>query len=251
MSSTAPPARGPPRGYKFTPTYHTKPSPSIDPTKVKLPSSFTVLITGAGKGIGVHIALAYAHAAAAAIIITSRTISDLNAVSAEIKTISPTTQVLCIVCDMANESEVQAMAAQVRANFTRLDVLINNAGRTTNRFPDPSVAGGERFPIGVLEGSTADFQDAYNLNFYGTYFAIRYLMPFMVASEDGKKAIVNVVSSAAQSATSHRMPVAYNVSKFAVCRLTEHVDWAHGRGKDGVVCFALHPGMLSGVGGEV
>ena len=108
---------------------------------------------------------------------------------------------------------------------------------------DP-ITGERRYPQGILEGSVEEFQSVFTLNFWGPYYLTRYFLPLLIGTKDGAKAVINVVSSAAQLNFSSLTPVCYNVSKSAVARLTEHLESDYGEGKDGVVAFALHPGKL-------
>ncbi|PVH83822.1 NAD(P)-binding protein [Cadophora sp. DSE1049] len=231
-------------GAGFTPTLHRSLVPSIDPTKVKLPSSFSVLITGAGKGFGASTALSYAQAGASAIIIVARTLADLEAVSKQITEISPSTKVLCVPCDVTKEEQVIDLAKQVKDTFNRLDVLINNAGKGVSFLPDDSVAGGKRFPCDFIEGSSSEFRDCFELNFFGTYLCTRHLLPLIIATEGGAKAIINIVSGGAHLASAFLSPIPYNISKMAIVRMSQYVDDSH-RERHGVVCYALHPGTCS------
>lgn len=67
-------------------------TPEMDPSKVRLPELFTVCIIGASQGTGEHIAYAYARAHAARIVISSRSLHDLEAVADKIKSINSTIQ---------------------------------------------------------------------------------------------------------------------------------------------------------------
>lgn len=229
-------------GADFTPTQHRSLTPSIDPTKVKLPPSFTVLITGAGKGFGASTALSYAQAGASAIIIVARTLSDLEGVSKQINEISPSTKVLCVPCDVTKEDQVIDLAKKVKERFNRLDVLINNAGKGVSFLADDSVAGGKRFPCDFIEGSSDEFRDCFELNFFGTYLCVRHLLPLIIATEGGAKAIINIVSGAVHLASAFLSPIPYNISKLAIVRMSQFLDDSH-RERHGVVCYALHPGM--------
>ena len=67
-------------GTKFTPTIHSRPHESINPSKVTLPDGYTVLVIGAARGIGEYIARAYAQAKATNLVLTARTAADLDRV---------------------------------------------------------------------------------------------------------------------------------------------------------------------------
>ena len=113
-------------GGKFTKTVHETLSERTKPENNRR-SPFAVVVTGAGKGLGRAISLCYARAAASHICISSRTKSDLDSLSAEIRAISPDTTILSHPCDTSDPSAVQSLAQAVAA-WPRLDVVIANAG---------------------------------------------------------------------------------------------------------------------------
>jgi enoyl-[acyl-carrier-protein] reductase (NADH) len=110
-------------GVNFTPSIHSKAEGPTDPRNVKLPSNLVVVVTGAGKGLGYHIALAYALAGASGIVIASRTQSDLDKLSAELRAINPHIDIVSQTCDTTKDEEVKSLAVATNARFGRLDVV--------------------------------------------------------------------------------------------------------------------------------
>jgi citronellol/citronellal dehydrogenase len=82
----------------------------------------TALVTGGGSGIGRCTAHELA-ALGARVALVGRKAEKLAAVAAEIGPAAKT-----YVCDIREEAPVRAMVAQVRADFGRIDCLVNNAG---------------------------------------------------------------------------------------------------------------------------
>ena len=86
------------------------------------------IITGAGRGIGRGIAMRLA-SEGARVAIVSRTEKNSIAVSEEINAkyigLAKPYSV-----DVADHAAVQALCAQIIADFTRVDILVNNAGVT-------------------------------------------------------------------------------------------------------------------------
>ncbi len=86
----------------------------------------TVLVTGAGKGIGRACALAFAEQGANVIINylrderAAREVAD-EAAKHGVKT-------LVVQADIADQAQVDAMFAEIKEEFSTLDVLVNNAG---------------------------------------------------------------------------------------------------------------------------
>ena len=83
----------------------------------------TAVITGGGRGIGRAIALAYVQAGATCIV-ASRQLEDLEATAR----LAPHGAVEAIVCDVASDTSVAAMAELVLGKFGGVDIVVINAG---------------------------------------------------------------------------------------------------------------------------
>jgi len=83
------------------------------------------LVTGGGSGIGKASALALAREGFA-VVVAGRRPEPLNAVVAEIEGLQG--KALGVPCDVSDPASVEALFAQTKAKFGRLDVLFNNAG---------------------------------------------------------------------------------------------------------------------------
>ena len=208
--------------------------------KTRLPKPFVVFITGAGKGLGYHMALAYAQAGATGIIISSRTASDLEALSTEMQKINPSLQILSRVCDTTSDPDLENLAKDVEAKFGRLDVCIANAGIISKYVPDSTMEHGHRLPNNIIEDK--DFARVTDINYVGSQKTAQHFLPLLIKTKDGPQAYIVITSLAAHSTASAITPAAYNVSKVANCRFVEHVQADHG--KEGVLAYALHPGTV-------
>ncbi|KAJ9603140.1 hypothetical protein H2200_012435 [Cladophialophora chaetospira] len=214
----------------FTKTKHTSVPSNLDPSKVRLPESFTVCIIGASTGIGEHIAYSFAKAGAANILIASRTLSDQENVATEIRRIRPDGELAIKECDVSKASDVEALAESVKREFGRLDVLILNAG-----YAGPVTTK-------MHEGQPEWVQKAFDINAIGTYLAAHYFVPLLLQSENGAKGFFAIGSIAG---CLRRGPIAntgYTVSKMAQIRLVEYLYEQYS--EEGLVSLAIHPGAV-------
>src|SRR5438270_1889745 len=93
---------------------------SIERTSMKLRNR-TILITGGSAGIGLAFALKFAELGNR-VIVTGRRQRALDEVKAKYPKLHT------IQSDVANPGQIAALAARVKADFPKLDVLMNNAG---------------------------------------------------------------------------------------------------------------------------
>src|SRR6266699_2481187 len=91
------------------------------------------LVTGAASGIGRSAALALARAGYDVAVNYSRSEAAAGAVCAEAEKWG--VRALLLRCDVSDDAGGRAMLKAVQNGFGRLDVLINNAGTTTEVNP--------------------------------------------------------------------------------------------------------------------
>jgi NAD(P)-dependent dehydrogenase (short-subunit alcohol dehydrogenase family) len=85
-----------------------------------------ILVTGANSGIGKATALGLAQGGSH-VLLHARDHAKGQAAVEEIKAQAPQAQVDLLLADLAIQSEVRALAQQVKERYGRLDVLLNNA----------------------------------------------------------------------------------------------------------------------------
>ncbi|MEJ1975058.1 MAG: SDR family oxidoreductase [Acetobacteraceae bacterium] len=177
------------------------------------------LVTGGGTGIGEAIAAAFVQAGATVVVSGRR--AEVLAASAARTGAQP------VVADVAEEDLVQALFAQIEAQFGGLDILVNNAGITG--------------PVAKAEDlDLAAWDDTMDSNVRGTILCIKYAVPLM--RRRGGGSIVNM--SSLMGLRGYPARSAYTASKFAVLGITEAV--AQEVGVDNIRVNALCPGAVNG-----
>jgi NAD(P)-dependent dehydrogenase (short-subunit alcohol dehydrogenase family) len=175
----------------------------------------TVMITGASSGIGRAAAIKVA-AAGATVLLVARTPEKLEETKAEIEAAGGEAHIHR--CDLSDIDDVERMAAEVLAEYGKVDVLVNNAGRSIRRSIENSY---DRFH---------DFERTMQLNYFGSLKLILSLLPAMRKGHKGKKKggqIINVSSIGVQTHTPRFS--AYVASKAALdawsrCVASEMID---------------------------
>jgi len=129
-------------------------------------------------------------------------------------------------CDVADESQVGAMAQAVKQQLGSPTVLINNAGVNLPR-------------RSLRELTTADFRRLIDVNLVGAFLCVHEFLPIM--RESGGGTIVNVISDAGLIA-SPKGGSAYAASKFGLRGLNQAIN-AEERG-NGIRACAIFPGDI-------
>jgi NAD(P)-dependent dehydrogenase (short-subunit alcohol dehydrogenase family) len=183
--------------------------------------SKVALITGANRGIGKGIALGLG-LEGAALVLVARNAQELDKTRAEL--VARCFQVLPIVADVTDETQVREAFAKAIERFGRLDILVNNAG---------AFDGG---PIDELSLETWDKVMAVNLR--GPFLCTREA--FRIMKKQGGGRIINIGSISAQRVRPGSAP--YSTSKHGLWGLTQ-VTALEGR-DFGITCGCLHPGNV-------
>ncbi len=130
-----------------------------------------------------------------------------------------------VVADVAQRSDVRALASHVERRYGRCDILINNAGFARERpFDGPEAVGNLELVMGT--------------NFWGTVFCTAELLPLLAKSAPAH--VVNVASVAGRLALPGGS--SYCASKFAVVGWSEAVRADLAR--KGVRLSLVEPGLV-------
>lgn len=164
-----------------------------------------VLITGASRGIGKAIAIEFAKRGSN--IVINYNDSENEALKLKKYIVSNyQTQVLVIKADVSNEMEVKKMVTKTIEEFSRIDILINNAGIAIDTiFEDKTVS---------------NFRKILDTNLIGTFLVSKYVSKYMLDQKYGK--IINI-SSTNGIDTYYPYSMDYDASKAGVISLTKNL----------------------------
>jgi 3-oxoacyl-[acyl-carrier protein] reductase len=159
------------------------------------------IVTGGGTGIGAAVVRRLAARGVRCVINYANSRDAAEALAAELANGSIAVQV-----DIADDAQCRALAAAAMDAFGRIDLLVNNAGKT--KFANHE----------DLEALTADdFLDIYRLNTVAPFQMIRACAPAMRAGP--ASAVVNIASVA--GVFGNGSSVAYAASKGALATMTK------------------------------
>lgn len=108
-----------------------------------------VLITGANTGMGKVTALGLAKKGAH-IVMVCRNKATAEAAQKEIISASGNSKVDLLICDLSLQSSIHELAAKVKSNYPRIDVLVNNAGLALSSFSETKEGIETTFATNVL-----------------------------------------------------------------------------------------------------
>jgi NAD(P)-dependent dehydrogenase (short-subunit alcohol dehydrogenase family) len=176
-----------------------------------------IIVTGASRGIGAATAAACARSSAT-VVLAAR---DGARAAAVASSIGPAASARA--CDVTDYAAVEALVAETRERFGRLDALINNAGVI-----EPIISIADSDPVAWARNL--------EINLTGAYHAIRAVLPGMIAAGGGT--IVNVSSGAAVRPLEGWS--AYCTAKAGLHMLTRAI--ASETAEQGIRVFGFQPG---------
>ncbi len=181
----------------------------------------SVLITGGSRGLGLALAHEFGkHGCRLAL--CARDPDELTRAKQDLETQGY--EVFTSVCDITDRTQITQLIADVTAHYGHIDVLVNNAGVI------------EVGPVQNMQRS--DFEDAMNVDFWGSLDTILAVLPQMQARRSGR--IVNITSIGGKVAFPHLLP--YAAAKFAATGLSEGLRPELAR--DGITVTTIVPGLL-------
>ncbi|HWE77876.1 MAG TPA: SDR family oxidoreductase [Pseudolabrys sp.] len=179
-----------------------------------------VIVTGAGRGIGAAAAAALGKAGAS-LVLTARDAAQIESVAQGVTREGG--KAAAIPCDVSDWNAVQRLVAETQQRYGKIDALINSAGVIE--------------PIAVVaESDPKAWARNIEINLVGAYYAIRAVLPPMLAAGGGT--IVNVSSGAAHNPLEGWS--AYCSGKAGLAMLTREIALDHAA--QGIRVFGFQPG---------
>lgn len=183
------------------------------------------IVTGGGDGLGRVLATGLAEAGSH-VVLCSRKIENCEKTARELEKLGVKT--LAIPCNLLRQEDVDRVVEETVKTFERIDVLVNNSGRTWGADPE--------------EISMEDWQKVIELNLTGTFRITQKVGRQMIKQKQGK--IINISSYAGHGGTDpdYLNAIPYNASKGGINTMTKDlaVKWA----KYNIHVNAIAPGWF-------
>ncbi|MEA2594266.1 MAG: hypothetical protein QOF01_735 [Thermomicrobiales bacterium] len=184
-------------------------------------SGRVAVVTGAGGGLGEGICLRLA-AAGAAVACVGRTQDSIDAVRDRVREAGGTA--ISVLCDVADQASVEAMAGEVARQLGGIDILINNAAIYPRR--------------DWTKITKEEWDQVLGTNLTGYFLCARALFPYLKARGNGR--IVNIASITVFGGWS--MLLDYVTSKGGIVAFTRAL--AREIGPEGVTVNTISPGAF-------
>jgi 3-hydroxy acid dehydrogenase / malonic semialdehyde reductase len=141
----------------------------------------TILITGASSGIGAACARLFAREGARLILLARRQERLIDLVNESIASGIDRANLLAVTADVRDRIQVESVLSQLTAEWSAIDILINNAGlsRGLNK---------------LQEGEIQDWEEMIDTNIKGLLYVTRAVVPGMI--ERGCGHVINLGSIA-------------------------------------------------------
>ncbi|MGC8492140.1 MAG: glucose 1-dehydrogenase [Syntrophobacteraceae bacterium] len=169
------------------------------------------MVSGGGDGLGRAMALGLADAGAD-VVVFSRRLEVCEEVANEI--CKRGVRALPFKCDISRQEDIEKVVSKSLAELGRIDVLVNNSGRTWGAAPE--------------EIKSDDWQKVIDINVNGTFRCTQAVGKAMIEQHKGK--IINISSYAGSRGTDpiYLNAIPYNTSKGAINTFTKDlaVKWA-------------------------
>lgn len=173
------------------------------------------IITGSASGIGLAVAQKLSELG------VKLALFDLQKVNASFKSTT-----IFYQTDITNEQKVMENIEKVKADFGRIDILVNCAGITGITNTKSHLT------------DTENIKKVFEVNFMGSYFTSKYVLPKMLENNYGR--ILHIASIAGKEGNAGML--AYSASKAAVIGMTKSQGKEYA--ETGITVNALAPAVI-------
>lgn len=170
---------------------------------VRLHENKVAIVTGAAGGLGFAVAKELLNQGAG-VALVDQSAEGLEKVKDKIQCEIPGAEALYLTANVASEEDVRGFIKKTADHFGGIDYLHNNAGMKGPRKK-------------ITEYDSDDFNRVLDVNMYGVFFGMRYVLPVMKSGGGGS--IVNTTS--VYGLLGSRYQAGYIASKHAVSGLSK------------------------------
>jgi NAD(P)-dependent dehydrogenase (short-subunit alcohol dehydrogenase family) len=184
------------------------------------------VVTGASteKGIGAAIARRFAQAGASVFLVAEGTLEQLQTARDACQSYPGAGPADCGIFDLAQPGAAESMIEEAVRRFSRIDVLVNNAGvRAAYDFGDYT---------------RETFERVVAINLAAPFFASQAVLPIM--RKQGAGRIINIASQLARVTYAKR--ALYGLTKAGLVHLTKSM--AYELGREGILVNSISPGPV-------
>lgn len=182
------------------------------------------VVTGASSDIGEGIVRRFAEEGAV-VILMSRNLKTMEEVRSRA---GYTDRTASVVCDITNESQVLQAVDRIVSEYSRIDVLVNNAGIITD-------------PVHFHTMAQSDIDNLINVNLHGMFRITRVVLRNMVEAKSGS--IVNIGSTSSERAIPKVHLAVYSSTKAATSMFTKSIAVEYARRN--IRCNCVNPGTIN------
>lgn len=183
-----------------------------------------MIVTGAAMGLGLAASQVLA-SKGANVVIVDYDEEALQKAKEDLEKEFPESKFLAITADVSNEEAVKNYVQKTVETFGKIDGLYNNAGIEGKQAP-------------LVEYDLNIFKKVVDINLFGVYYGMKYVIPEMKKNGGGR--IVNVSSVGGIRGVINQ--TAYVATKHAVAGMTKNAAVEHG--KDNILTNAIAPGAI-------
>jgi 3-oxoacyl-[acyl-carrier protein] reductase len=188
------------------------------------------VVTGGSRGIGLGVALSLAQENYNLVITGRKPEADVAEALSRIA--AHKVEVMYVQSDIAKRVDRDSLVRQLKTRFSRIDVLVNNAGIAP------------RVRADILEATEESFDELLAVNTKGPYFLTQAIAKWMIEARGNEPhyrgCIVNISSVSATTASVNRGD--YCIAKAGVAMATRL--WAVRLAEFGIGVYEVRPGII-------